>query len=114
MPAEAPITYWLAFRLGNEAGVVQKRMLDFEGRSYVDFYGENDNGASPHLRTGHLVPFKERAYQLADRIVVPVELPGGGWHAVPGAAGSLHPYRTGLDWKLRIGVHSGELVAGMN
>ncbi len=78
LPTEAPITYWLAFRLQNGAGVAQQRLLDFEGWSYVDFYGEGDDGVSRRLRTGHLVPFNERAYQLADRILVPVELPGGG------------------------------------
>ncbi len=77
LPAEAPIAYWMAFRLRNDGPAVEERLLDFNWWSYVDFYGDFNDGRTVHLRSGHLVPFNKRPYQLADRVLLPLEMPRG-------------------------------------
>jgi len=77
LPTEASQAYWMAFRIANKSDSTRKYFLDFEWWPYVDVYGTFSNGQTVYQKTGHLVPFSQRVYPLANRNLLPLELPPG-------------------------------------
>jgi class 3 adenylate cyclase len=77
LPTQAPLTYWMAFRMANTSDSLRKYFLDFEWWPYVDVYGTAIDGRTVRHTTGHLAPFRQRVYPLANRNLVPLELPPG-------------------------------------
>ena len=77
LPTETSQAYWMAFRIANKSDSTRKYFLDFEWWPYVDVYGTFSNGQKVYQKTGHLVPFSQRVYPLANRNLLPLELTPG-------------------------------------
>jgi class 3 adenylate cyclase len=77
LPTEAPLAYWMAFRIANKSDSPRKYFLDFEWWPQVDVYGSFSDGRTVRQKTGHLLPFRQRVYPLANRNLVPLELSPG-------------------------------------
>jgi class 3 adenylate cyclase len=66
--------YWLQFALTNTSSVQTEFVLDFQNWSLVDFYFE-DNGGYTLKQTGHLMPYKQRDYPMANKSYILVNIP---------------------------------------
>jgi len=59
-------SYWLWFTLENPLNKAEEWVLNFDGWNYVDCYRE-EQGHFEHYKTGHLVPYQQRHFPLANR-----------------------------------------------
>ena len=69
-------SYWLHFYVVNNTGFDREWVFDFDNWAFVDFYYQGRSGFI-QKRTGHLYPFSDRVYPVANNNYINVPIKNG-------------------------------------
>ena len=69
--------WWVRFKVKNSSSFDEEWVFNFQDWSFVDFYFRKDDQAYEKRRTGHLLPFRERDYQVANFSYISIVLKAG-------------------------------------